>query len=267
MRLNIYLQQAGVGSRREAERLVADGRVTINGVKATPTMPVTEDDKVTVDGRVVRPDTRDVPRLFCLNKPLDYLVTTYDSQGRATIYDLPCLRPPIWKEGMPRVMNVGRLDVNSEGLLLLSSDGPLAQALMNPKTAVERVYRVRVHGRLSDEQIERLANGVTVEGISYRGVKVEQEKEPEGRNTWYRMTLTEGKNREIRRLMEYCNCIVNRLIRVQYGPFKLDKLERGRLREVPRAEVAKLVESLKARGLLEPAGKGASRSLAKSQTE
>lgn len=249
MRLNVFLQQAGIGSRREAERMVADGRVTVNGVVATPTIPVNDGDVVCLDGKTVAPEIRDLPRLFRLNKPLDYLVTTYDSQGRNTIYDLPCLNPPQWKD-MPRVMNVGRLDVNSEGLLLLSTDGPLAQALMNPKTALERIYRVRIHGRLNDAQLKALAGGVTSDGVQYRGVVAEMEKEPEGRNTWYRLTLTEGKNREIRKLMEHFGYVVNRLIRIQYGPFKLGTLERGRVEEVPAAEVAKLVETLKAAGHL-----------------
>ena len=247
MRLNIFLQRAGVGSRRHAEQLVAEGRVKVNGETALVTTPVHDGDAVLIDGKPVAIETRPVPRLFMLHKPVDYLVTTYDSQGRATIYDLPALRPPRWKAHMPRIMNVGRLDINSEGLLLLSSDGPLAQTLMSPKTALERVYRVRVHGRLTPEQIDRLRRGVTSKGVTYRGAKVMEEKAPTGRNTWYQIILTEGKNREIRKLMEHFGCVVNRLIRLQYGPFKLGELRPGEVWEIPQHRVEALLADLQKR--------------------
>ncbi len=248
MRLNVYLQRAGIGSRREAERMVAEGRVTINGKIAAPTDPVEDGDKVALDGKVVSLETKPLPRLFRLHKPVDVLCTTYDSEGRATLFELPCLNPPKWKSSMPRVMNVGRLDVNSEGLILMSSDGPLAQAMMSPQTALERIYRVRVHGRLTAHQIERLSRGVTANGVTYRGAKVTEESEPTGRNTWYQVVLTEGKNREIRKLMEHFGCVVNRLIRVKYGPFELDDLPRGEIREVQSHEVEALIEDLRGRG-------------------
>lgn len=245
MRINVFLQQAGIGSRREAERLIAQGRVTVNGAQAAVTTPVDEADVVAVDGKPVSAATKALPRLYMLHKPLDFLCTTYDSQGRPTIFDLPSLKP---RANMPRLMNVGRLDVNSEGLLMMSSDGPLAQAMMSPKTGLERVYRVRVHGRLTDDQLKRLAQGVTVKGVQYRGAKVFEEKQPTGRNTWYRITLTEGKNREIRKLMEHFDCVVNRLIRLQYGPFELGDLKAGELREVPARKVERLIEDLNKRG-------------------
>lgn len=244
MRLNIYLQQAGVGSRREAERLVADGRVKVNGTTASPTTPVNDGDKVMLDGKVIAPATRELPRLFILHKPIDVLVTTYDPQGRAIVYELPALQ----KKSLPRLMNVGRLDVNSEGLLLLSSDGPLAQAMMSPKTALRRIYRVRVHGRLSPTDIERMARGVTVNGVIYRGAEVREERKPTGQNTWYQIVLTEGKNREIRKLMEYFDCVVNRLIRTQYGPFTLGDIPPGQLQEIPARHVKSLIADLQARG-------------------
>jgi 23S rRNA pseudouridine2605 synthase len=172
MRLNVYLQTAGVGSRREAERLVEQGRVSVNGVVANPTLPVEEGDRVLVDGKPVAPATRAIPRLFLMNKPLDVLVTHRDPQGRPTVFDLPALNPPLWGKDKPRVMSVGRLDVNSEGLLVLSSGGPLAQTMMKPETALPRVYRVRVHGRLSERDIAALRRGVTIEGIRYRGADI-----------------------------------------------------------------------------------------------
>ncbi len=250
MRLNVYLQKAGIGSRREAERLVAEGRVAINGKTASATMPVEEGDAVTLDGKLVGPATRPLPRLFMLNKPLDVLVTHRDHKGRPTIFDLNALKPPRWNASMPRIMNVGRLDVNSEGLLLLSSDGPLAQAMMSPETALARVYRVRVRGRLGPDNIKTLARGIVVDGIGYRGAEFVEEYDKGGRgNSWYRVVLTEGKNREIRKLMEHFGCVVNRLIRVQYGPFHLGDLTAGSVREVPPETVKQFIAFLAARGV------------------
>jgi 23S rRNA pseudouridine2605 synthase len=241
MRLNVYLQKAGVGSRREAERLVAEGRVKINGKVALATQPVETDDVVFVDGQRVLADDAPLPRLFMLHKPLDVLVTQRDPQGRRTIYDMPALKNP----KLPRLMYVGRLDVNSEGLLLLSSDGPFAQALMNPASELPRVYRVRVKGRLNEAALKKLASGVTIDGIRYRGAEVSTEHAPEGKaNAWYRITLREGKNREVRKLLEHFGCVVNRLIRVSYGPFDLDILPAGALEEVPSVQVAELMREL-----------------------
>jgi 23S rRNA pseudouridine2605 synthase len=246
MRLNLFLQKAGIGSRREAERLVAAQRVQINGVVAIATNPVSDGDKVAVDGKIVSVEGRSQPRLFMLNKPLDVLVTAKDKQGRRTIYDLPCLLPPQWGKEMPRVMYVGRLDVNSEGLLLLSTDGSIAQKLMDPKSQLPRVYRVRVHGKLSETDMDRIRKGVFVNGIRYRGAEIYQEEDKGGRtNSWYRVTLYEGKNREIRKLMEHFGCVVNRLIRIQYGPFHLDKLEQGKVVEIKPDRVRKFIATLK----------------------
>ena len=246
MRLNVYLQKAGIGSRREAERLVAEGRVAINGEVALPTTPAEDGDVVTLDGKVVAPSTKPLPRLFVLNKPLDVLVTHRDHKNRRTIFDLDAMNTP----GLPRLMNVGGPDVNSEGLLLLSSDGPLAQALMSPDTALARIYRVRVRGRLTPENIAALADGIVVDGVSYRGAEFVEEYDGGGRsNTWYRVALTEGKNREIRKLMEHFGCVVNRLIRVQYGPFYLGKLQAGALEEVKPEKVTELLAYLAERGV------------------
>jgi 23S rRNA pseudouridine2605 synthase len=245
VRLNVFLQRAGVGSRREAERLVADGHIAINGIKATATMPVADTDKVELDGRAISIENRDRPRLFILNKPLDVLVTAKDTEGRKTIYDLPVLAPSKYRKPLPRLMYVGRLDVNSEGLLLMSSDGALAQTIMSPATALPRVYRVRVFGKLSDRDLALIRRGVTVEGIRYRKADIEQETEKGGRtNSWYRVTLYEGKNREIRKLMEHFGCVVNRLIRTQYGPFQLADQEQGTLREIAPGQVEAFVASL-----------------------
>lgn len=248
MRLNVYLQKSGIGSRREAERMIEAGRITLNGKVAKVTDPVNDGDDVAIDGRKLGLETRPVPRLFMLYKPLDVLVTTFDKEGRKTVYELPALSQPAWGD-RPRVMNVGRLDVNSEGLLMLSTDGQLAQAMMSPATGLERTYRVRVHGRLNPAQLKRLAGGVTVDGVTYKSARVTEDREPSGKNTWYTVVLTEGKNREIRKLMEHFGCIVNRLIRTNYGPFKLGDLKPGQVREVPTRLVVKFLEDLKAKGV------------------
>ena len=246
MRLNVFLQKAGVGSRREAERLVAEGRVKINGTVALATTPAEDGDVITLDGKAVAPSTKPLPRLFVLNKPLDVLVTHRDHKGRRTIFDLTAMNAP----DLPRLMNVGRLDVNSEGLLLLSSDGPLAQALMSPETALSRIYRVRVRGRLKPENITTLADGIVVDGVNYRGAEFVEYDSGGRSNTWYRVALTEGKNREIRKLMEHFGCVVNRLIRVQYGPFYLGKLQSGALEEIEPARVEQLLAYLAERGVV-----------------
>ena len=241
MRLNVYWQRAGIGSRREAERLVEQGRISVNGAVAAATTPVEEGDAVALDGKLVSPAKRDLPRLFLLNKPIDVLVTNRDHKSRPTVFELPALQSP----NLPRLMSVGRLDVNSEGLLVLSDDGPLAQAMMSPANALERVYRLRTYGRFTESQLEKLARGVTIEGIRYRGAVFEEEVGLGGRsNAWYRVVLTEGKNREIRKLVQHFGGQVNRLIRTQYGPFKLGDLEAGELREVPPRAVVRIMEQI-----------------------
>ncbi|HEX2859432.1 MAG TPA: pseudouridine synthase [Alphaproteobacteria bacterium] len=239
MRLNKYLQQAGVGSRREAERLVEAGLVLVNGKMATLTTVVLEGDVVLVNGKKMNPNTAPVPRLFLYHKPAGYLVTTDDPQGRPTIFD-------ILPKALPRIVTVGRLDMATEGLLLLTTDGALAQTLMSPRTGLERVYRARVMGLLSEKNAEEIRKGILVEGTRFRPAKIELEKESGGRNRWYRMTLTEGKYREVRKILEACNCPVNRLVRVQYGPFMLGNIPRGEVGEVPRTGVLKFLESLNA---------------------
>ena len=226
--------------------MVADGRVTIDGRVAAPTDPVAADATVALDGRPVAPATRAQPRLFMLHKPLDVLVTNFDSQGRRTVFELPALQSTATR-ALPRLMSVGRLDVNSEGLLLLSDHGPLAQALMSPATALRRVYRIRVHGRLTPAQINQLGLGITINDVRYRGAEVTEERAPKGANTWYQIVLIEGKNREVRKLMEHFGCVVNRLIRVQYGPFLLGDLPAGALKELPPRHVGALLADLRER--------------------
>ena len=260
MRLNHYLAKAGVGSRREAERLMAEGRVRVNGSIVPPGgVDVSGTDKVTVDGKPVAPASAPLPRIFLYHKPVGPLVTAEDPQGRTTIWDL--IYQGENKRTLPRLVSVGRLDANSEGLLLLTTDGALAQTLMSPKTSLEREYRVRVFGNLGPEQLEKVRRGVKVKGVQYRGADIREEgdgdkatrKRPRegdgsGKNHWYRMVLTEGKNREIRRIFDYFRCTVNRLVRVRYGIFMLRDLPSGALVEVPDNIVRKFISSLPTQG-------------------
>jgi 23S rRNA pseudouridine2605 synthase len=249
LRLNVYLQRAGIGSRREAERLVAEGRVSVNGAVALPTTPVNDGDEVKVSGQRVALDSSPLPRLFKLYKPLDVICTTRDHKDRPTIFDLPAMK----KRKLPRLMNVGRLDINSEGLLLMSSDGPLAQAMMKPATALPRVYRVRVRGKLRDEDIAKLAQGIMIDGIKYRPAEILEDTVYEGRaNAWYRVILREGKNREVRKLMEHFGCVVNRLIRTHYGPFEIGTLKAGEMEEIPLSSVKEFIHSLREQGAIPP---------------
>lgn len=221
------LARAGVCSRRDAERWIAEGRVMLNGkLLETPAVLVTDADKIVVDGRQIG----DAPatRLWRYHKPSGLVTSHRDEQGRDTIFQhLP--------SDMPRVISVGRLDLNSEGLLLLTNDGALSRHLELPATGWSRQYRVRAFGRVGDGMIRLLAKGVTVEGVHYGPIKVEVERQ-QGSNVWLKMTLHEGKNREIRRVLSHFNVEVNRLIRLSYGPFHLAKLPIGGVEEVePKA--------------------------------
>lgn len=243
MRLNKYLQQAGVGSRREAERLVGAGLVTVNGAVASVTTEVPAGATVCVQGRPIGVATAAQPRLFRYHKPVGVIVTARDHEGRETLYDALAALPQF--AALPRLMPVGRLDLTSEGLLLLTDSGPLAQVLMSPATALPRTYRVRVHGRLSEAQLAQWRRGLQVAGIDYRGAQVAEEKTGEsGQNTWYTVVLNEGKNREIRKIFEHFGCVVNRLIRTAYGPCALGDLKNRALAEVPPAQVAKLLHQV-----------------------
>ncbi|GGD18624.1 hypothetical protein GCM10011342_29140 [Aquisalinus flavus] len=222
-RIAKYLAHAGVCSRRDAETLIAEGRVSVNGVVLdTPAFKVTGTEDIRVDeARVGAPQKT---QLWRYHKP-DGLVTTHkDPQGRTTVFDtLPA--------GMPRVISVGRLDLTTEGLLLLTTDGALARALELPSTGWIRRYRVRAWGKVTQKQLDKLADGVTVDGVEYGPVKATLDQQL-GDNAWVTVSIREGKNREIRNVMRHMNLQVNRLIRTAYGPFQLGKLPVGALEEV-----------------------------------
>ncbi len=218
------LSMAGVCSRREAERWIADGRVAVDGVVlTTPAFTVTTDNAITVDGKPIPGETS--LRMWRFHKRRGLITTHRDPQGRPTVFDsLP--------KNMPRVVSVGRLDMNSEGLLLLTTQGRMARQLELPSTGWIRRYRVRVFGRPEAEQLETLSKGVTVGGVRYGPVTAKIDN-AQGANAWLTVALSEGKNREIRRLMEHLGFKVNRLIRTSFGPFQLGQLKPGDIREVP----------------------------------
>ena len=225
-RIAKVIAASGLCSRRDAESIILEGRVTVNLMAiSSPAMVVSTDDIVMVDGKVIK--NRPRPRLWLYNKPAGLVTTHKDESGRDTVFEnLP--------KNMPRVISVGRLDLNSEGLLLLTNDGELARKLEHPNNQFRRVYWIRIKGELRNNDIAELAEGIEVDGIRYAPVKVEPEnRDREGSNTWLCITLTEGKNREIRKLMEHFGCRVNRLIRVSYGPYALGDLQPGELMEVP----------------------------------
>ena len=227
-RIAKLLARAGVASRREVERMIADGRVSLDGaVLDTPATILRNLAGVTVDGVPVAP--AEATRLFLYHKPTGLLVTEYDPAGRPTIYD----RLP---EELPRVVPVGRLDLNTEGLLLLTTDGELKRQLELPATGVERAYRARTYGQVSQAQLEDLADGIEIDGMRYGSIDANMERRT-GANAWVEMILTEGKNREVRRVLEHLELQVSRLIRTRYGPFVLGDLAPGQVGEVKQHDL------------------------------
>ncbi len=227
-RIAKVLARAGIASRREAERMITDGRVTVNGRKIdSPALNVTAADTITVDGQEI--GEPDPPRIWLYHKPAGLVTSARDDKGRPTVFDaLP--------DTLPRVMSVGRLDLNSEGLLLLTNDGAVKRKLELPATGWLRKYRVRFKGALSEAKLDQLRQGIEVEGVHYQGMEVTFDRQ-QGANAWLTVGLREGKNREIRRAMEALGVTVNRLIRISYGPFRLGDLKPGEVEEVKQRVV------------------------------
>jgi 23S rRNA pseudouridine2605 synthase len=217
------IARAGLCSRRDAEGWISAGRVAVNGkVLDSPAFNVQPGDRITVDGEPLV--QRERTRLFFFHKPRGTVTTAHDPEGRTTVFD-------ILPEGLPRVVTVGRLDINTEGLLLLTNDGGLARALELPSTGWLRRYRVRAHGHTDQAKLDELSAGVTIDGVHYRGIEARLDRE-QGANTWLTIGLREGKNREVKKVLEHIGLDVNRLIRVSFGPFQLGDLEEGAVDEV-----------------------------------
>ena len=228
-RIAKFLARAGVCSRRDAERLIAEGRVKLNGrVLDTPAVKVTSADQILVDGRPVAAAAP--TRLWRYHKPAGLVTTHNDPAGRPTVFQqLPA--------DLPRVISVGRLDLTSEGLLLLTNDGELARRLELPANAWQRRYRARAFGRIEQAELDQLKDGVTVDGVRYGPIEAKLERSGAA-NAWITLSLTEGKNREVRRVLDALGLKVNRLIRIAYGPFQLGALPSGAVEEIPRKVLA-----------------------------
>ncbi len=228
-RIAKLLARAGLGSRREIERWIGEGRVALDGrTLEGPAVLVADLSAVTVDGRPVAPP--EPTRLWRYHKPRGLVVSRRDDRGRPTVFDN---LPP----GLPRVVSVGRLDLNSEGLLLLTNDGALARHLELPSTGWIRRYRVRAFGVPDPAALARLKAGITIEGVAYGPIEARLERQ-QGSNAWLTVALSEGRNREVRRVLERLGHRVSRLIRVAYGPFQLGELAPGEARTVPRRVLA-----------------------------
>ncbi|MGA0598483.1 pseudouridine synthase, partial [Enterovirga sp. CN4-39] len=222
-RIAKVIARAGVASRRDAEAIIAEGRVTLNGeTLASPAVNVGPEDKITIDGEPL--PSRERTRLWLFHKPRGLVTTARDPQGRPTVFDsLP--------EDMPRVVAIGRLDINTEGLLLLTNDGGLAKVIAHPETGWTRRYRARAHGEVTQADLDKLRNGVTIDDMEYGAVEATLDR-VQGDNVWITLALKEGKNREVKRILEHLGLQVNRLIRLSFGPFQLGDLESGLVEEV-----------------------------------
>uniref|UniRef100_UPI001E5CC7AB pseudouridine synthase n=1 Tax=Methylobacterium sp. Leaf118 TaxID=2876562 RepID=UPI001E5CC7AB len=223
------IARAGIASRRDAEALIEAGRVSLNGqILTSPAINVTEADRITIDGEPL--PARERTRLWILHKPRGVVTTARDPEGRATVFDgLP--------DDLPRVVAIGRLDINTEGLLLLTNDGGLAKVIAHPDTGWLRRYRVRAFGEVNQVDLDKLRKGVTIDGMEYGPVEATLDR-AQGDNVWLTLGLREGKNREVKRILEHLGLSVNRLIRLSFGPFQLGELEVGLVEEI-RTKVLK----------------------------
>lgn len=234
VRIAKYIADCGYCSRRDAEKLILEGLVKVNGkVISSPTVKIT-DHSVKINNKLINNQQR--TRLFIINKPKSCLTSHKDPQDRPLVFDL------VPKE-LPRLVSVGRLDFNTEGLLLLTNNGQLSKYISDPKTGWIRKYRARVYGKVDLDRLKRLEGGVKIDGIFYKSIKAEVESQS-GSNSWLKISITEGKNREIRKVMEYIDLKVNRLIRTSFGPFNLGNLPNGNIKEVKKSVIKSFLPHL-----------------------
>ena len=218
------IARSGFCSRREAEELIQEGRVKVNGVMIESPAVLITDHSIKIDNKLL--NEKKPAKLWVFHKPRGFITTNKDPLARKTIFE-------ILPQNLPRVVTIGRLDINTEGLLLLTNDGELARYFELPSSKWVRIYRARVFGIIDMERLAKLQKGVTIDGIKYGGIKVEMEKERDF-NSWLKISLSEGKNREIKKVLEFFGLKVSRLIRISFGPFQLGKMEVGEVREVAK---------------------------------
>ncbi|MDX2083424.1 MAG: pseudouridine synthase [Rickettsiales bacterium] len=229
IRIAKYIAHSGFCSRRDAENLILEGRVKVNGQVIETPATLIFDQSVKIDDKLINAKT--TIRLWLFHKPKSIITTHKDEKNRPTIFDL-------LPKNIPRVISVGRLDFNTEGLLLLTNNGDFARYLELPQTKILRQYRARVFGKINHERLKKLSKGITVNGVRYGSIKVDVDNEGDS-NSWLTITISEGKNREIRKVMEHLGLQVNRLIRTSFGPFELGALKVGELQEVSRLSLKK----------------------------
>ena len=223
IRIAKFISNAGITSRREAEKLILEKRVSLNGnIVLSPALDIDQDSIVSVDGKIIEKSNR--IRAWVFYKPKGYLVTSRDPKGRKTIYDL-------LPNSLNKIISVGRLDLNSEGLLVLTNNGDFSRFLELPENNFERLYKVRVFGKINEKNLSELSKGVEIGGIKYKPIKATLEKTQKS-NSWIKFSIKEGKNREIRKICKSMNLEVNRLIRYSFGPFKLNNLPKGEIKEI-----------------------------------
>lgn len=235
-RLAKRIAESGIASRREAERLIAAGKVFVDGICITsPICFVDANNIITVNNQELQKKSNEIV-IWKFYKPTGVITSRNDPQGRKTVFDF-------FDKMDQRLLYIGRLDYNSEGLLLFTNNGDIARKMELPKTAIRRTYKARIFGKFTEKNAEILRNGITINGIKYKAADIEIETSDK-KNNWLRITLMEGKNREIRKMMEYFGYTVNRLIRISYGPFKLGNMNPGEIMKADRKEMKKFTEIL-----------------------
>ena len=225
------IARSGFCSRREAEELIAEGRVKVNGVVIETPATIITDHSIKIDDKLLL--EKKPAKVWIFHKPRGFITTNKDPKARKTIFE-------ILPKNLPRVVTIGRLDINTEGLLLLTNDGEVARYVELPSSKWTRIYRARVFGKIDMERLKKLQKGIVIDGVKYDGIKVEMEQERDF-NSWLKISLTEGKNREIKKVLEYFGLQVSRLIRISFGPFHLGKMPIGEVKEVPKAVLSEAI--------------------------